>query len=239
VRVGGLAVGAQADLGQLAYPHVHLPEGMPLKPLLVPRHPQFSSDAPTNPEIGPVGLGGGYVLLACNDAAQTHRIDGVVVRLEHITPYTDQLNEWWYGCAGPYSRAFGVDGGGCGGGPGGQDEFMQGAFPPNAPVGTVIATTQYPGIEIRYGTLPWTLPPGDGILIDVEFVPPTAPGYYTFALGIAIDGAAPVFAALASATLLAPVAHEWSGEACTAPAMQSQIPPAVQPPTYYLCPAAA
>jgi hypothetical protein len=238
VLVGGLQVGTQADFGNLAYPRVHLPEGTPLKPLHVPNaFPNLPSDAPTNPGLGPSGVGGGYVLVACNASAQRHQIHGVVVRLEHLIPYTGQLNEWST-CAGAYSRVDGPAGGGCGGGPG-QDEFVQGAFAPSAPVGTVIATTQYPGIQTRYGTLPWTLQPGDGILIDVEFVPPTAPGYYTFALGFAVDAAAPVFAALGPVALLAPVAHEWSGTACTAPAMQSQIPPAVQPPTYYLCPATA
>jgi hypothetical protein len=49
--------------------------------------------------------GGGYVLVACNDAAQTHRIDGVVVRLESVTPYAGQLNEWVF-CARPFTRSF-------------------------------------------------------------------------------------------------------------------------------------
>ena len=70
-------------------------------------------------------------------------------------------------------------------------------------------------------------------------VPPTAAGYYTFAFGLAIDGATPAFAVVAPATLLAPVAHEWTGDACLAPEMQTQIPPATNPPTFYLCPAAA
>ncbi len=35
----------------------------------------------------------------------------------------------------------------------------------------------------------------------------------------------------------APVAHAWDGQYCTSSAMQAQIPPATNPPTYYLCPA--
>jgi hypothetical protein len=234
VRAGGLFAGAQAHLGNISYPHVHLPEGTPLKPLQVPSvTPQLSSDAPTNPDLR--AWGGGYVVALCNGSAQPHTIHAVVVRLESVTPYAGQLNEWVF-CAGPYTRSF-PTGGGCGGGS--AQRFMQGAFAPNAPAGTVIVTTQYPRSESRYGKLPWTLPPGQTILIDVGIVPPTAAGYYTFAFGLAIDGAAPAFAAVAPATLLAPVAHEWTGDACLAPAMQSQIPPATNPPTYYLCPAAS
>ena len=237
VRVGGLFAGAQAHLGNISYPHVHLPEGTPLKPLQVPSvNPQLSSDAPTNPDLR--AWGGGYVVALCNGSAQPHTIHAVAVQLESVTPYTGQLNEWVF-CAAPYTRSFRTGGGGCGGGPG-QDEYVHGAFAPTALPGTVIETTQTPGIPSdRYGTLPWTLPPGATILIDVGIVPPTAAGYYTFAFGLAIDGAMPVFAAVAPATLLAPVAHEWTGEACLAPEMQSQIPPATNPPTFYLCPAAA
>jgi len=199
-------------------------------------NPKLPSDAPTNPELGP--LGGGYVVVLCNGSAQTHRIDGVAVQLDRVTPYAGQLNEWVF-CAAPYTRSFPTGGGGCGGGPG-QDEYVHGAFAPTAPPGTVVETTQTPGISSdRYGKLPWTLPPGETILIDVGIVPPTAAGYYTFAFGLAIDGAMPAFAAVAPATLLAPVAHEWTGDACRAPEMQSQIPPATNPPTFYLCPAAA
>src|SRR5260221_5540641 len=233
-RVGGLFAGAQARLGNLSYPRVHLPASTPLKPLQVPSvNPQLPSDAPTNPELGP--LGGGYVVALCNGSAQTHRIDSVAVRLDRVTPYAGQLNEWVF-CAAPYTRSLPTGGGGAGGGPG-QDEYVQGAFAPDALPGTVAETTQTPGIPSdRYGKLPWALPPGETILIDVRIVPPTAPGDYTFAFGRAIDGATPVFAAVTPATLLAPVAHEWTGDACLAPEMQSQIPLATKPPTLYLCP---
>jgi hypothetical protein len=236
VLVGGLYVGALANLGNLTYPKAHLPEGTPLKPLQVADEiPHLPSDAPTNPYLSEAG---GYVLVVCNGSDQPHTIQGVAIRLDTLTPYVGQLNEWSF-CAGAYSRAFGAGGSGCGGGPA-EDEYVHGAFAPDAPTGTVVSTTQSVVIHIqRYGTLPWTLQHGETLLIDVGIVPPTAPGYYTFAFGIAIDGAAPVFAPVSPVTLLAPVAHEWSGSACLAPAMQSQIPPVVQPPTYYLCPASS
>jgi hypothetical protein len=237
--VGGLYVGIQASLSNLTYPKVHLPDGTPQKPLLVPYPPQLPSDAPTNPNLSE-RTAGGYVLVVCNGSTQPHQIQGVVVRLDSVTPYSGLLNEWSF-CAAPYTRSGPPNGGGggCGGGPA-EDEYMHAAFAPSAPVGTVVTTTQTPVLRSdRYGPLPWTLPPGQTILIDVGIVPPSAPGFYTFAFGLAIDGVSPIFAPVAPATLLAPVAHEWTGEACKAPAMQSQIPPATNPPTYYLCPAAS
>jgi hypothetical protein len=236
VLIGGLYVGAQASLSNLSYPKVQLPDGIPLKPLLVPASgPPPSNETPINPNLSE-RTGGGYVLVACNGSTQSHQVQGVVVRIDRITSYTGQLNEWSF-CAAPYTRSGLPNGAGCGGGPA-EDEYVHAAFAPTAPAGAVVTTTQTPGIPSnRYGQLPWTLAPGETLLIGVGLVPPTAPGSYTFAFALIIDGAAPVFASVAPATLVAPVAHEWTGEACAAPAMQSQIPPATQPPTYYLCPA--
>src|SRR5258707_14273633 len=87
VRVGGLFAGTQAHLGNLTYPHVHLPEGTPLKPLHVPGldvNPPLPSDAPTNPWMGVAG--GGFRLGAGNEAGQTPPIAGVVVQLDAVTP---------------------------------------------------------------------------------------------------------------------------------------------------------
>jgi hypothetical protein len=236
VLVGGLYVGAKASLSNLSYPKVQLPDSTPVRPLLVPANgPQPSDETPVNPNVSE-RTGGGYVLVVCNGSTQPHQVKGVDVRIDRITPYTGQLNEWSF-CAAPYTRSGPSNGAGCGGGPA-EDEYVHAAFASTAPAGAVVATTQTPGIPSnRYGQLPWTLAPGETLLIDVGIVPPTAPGSYTFAFALAIDGAEPVFASVAPATLLAPVTHEWTGEACATPAMQSQIPPATQPPTYYLCPA--
>lgn len=46
-----------------------------------------------------------------------------------------------------------------------------------------------------------------------------------------------VYFSNAPATLLAPVAHKWTGPACEKPVMLAQIPTAVtNPPTRYICP---
>jgi hypothetical protein len=99
----------------------------------------------------------------------------------------------------------------------------------NDPGGTVIPAPFQPGqaISIEVGMGPSTAQPGQAF---------TVPGYYTFTFGIGVDGSAPVFAATSPSTLLAPIAHQWTGTACTAAAMQAQIPPATTSPTYYLCP---
>src|SRR5258706_11760367 len=105
VRVGGLFAGTQAHLGNLTYPHVHLPEGTPLKPLHVPGldvNPPLPSDAPTNPWMGEAG--GGYMLDPRNDAPQTHRIHGALLRLGCVTPYAPQLHAGAF-FPGPYTRS--------------------------------------------------------------------------------------------------------------------------------------
>jgi hypothetical protein len=237
VQVGGLYIATQASFGNLAYPRVHLADETSLKPLQVPLSgPQPTDKAPTNPSLSERS-GGGFVLIVCNGSTQNHTIQDISVRLETVDPYAGQLNEWSF-CADPYTRSF-PTGAGCGGGPG-EDEYLHATFAPDGSPGTIVATTQSPGIPSdRFGKLPWTLQPGQTILIDVGIVPPSAPGYYTFAFGLGLDGAAPVFAASSPATLLAPVVHEWTGQACTDRAMLSQIPPATTPPTFYICPVAS
>ncbi|HET9110568.1 MAG TPA: hypothetical protein VFN78_07075 [Ktedonobacterales bacterium] len=66
---------------------------------------------------------------------------------------------------------------------------------------------------------------------------PTTPGTYTFAFGLAVDSAAPVYFSASAPTLYAPITTHWSGQNCTTPAMKAQIPAATQP-TYYMCPPA-
>jgi hypothetical protein len=86
--------------------------------------------------------------------------------------------------------------------------------------------------------LPSSVKPGDGYGLNLDIVPPTAPGTYTFALGIALDSAAPACVPLPHPVVLfAPVTHCWTGQACEAPAMLSEIPPATNPPPTYVRPA--
>ena len=81
-----------------------------------------------------------------------------------------------------------------------------------------------------------TLAPGQLLEVNDDITAPTAPGTYTFGFAVAVDGDSPVFFSSSPATLLAPVAHKWSGKGCTAPAMLAQIPSATTPATFYICP---
>jgi len=86
-----------------------------------------------------------------------------------------------------------------------------------------------------------TLPPPLTLASDSDYYAelgvtmPTAAGTYTLALTVSADGSAPITIPFADPILLAPVAHDWDGQACTTSAMQSQIPTA-NPTTPYICP---
>jgi hypothetical protein len=248
VSVGGLVVVKEVQLGNTAYPKARLADNAAQAPLVVDRtgnHPGADPAHPTNPFL--YEMRGGYWLAICNMSTTPHTIGRVDVRLDSVTPYTAQLNEWDE-CSSIYSRTFGVQGGGCGGA-NLQDEYLHAPFAANVTAGTTVTATQTgtgdSGLKGNgmYGPLPVTLQPGQVMTIDVG-MGPDGPGYqafsiagtYIFSFGLGVDGQAPVFALSSPPTLLAPPAHEWNGQACTSAAMQAQIPPATNPPTFYICP---
>ena len=123
---------------------------------------------------------------------------------------------------------------------------MHAHFTPNATPGTVVTATQTDtnvGVDgvTNYGPLPVTLKHGEWMTIEVGMGPNSedpvfsTAGTYTFSFGLSIDKQASIFAVTSPPTLLAPPAHEWSGQACTTAAMQAQIP-ASNPTTMYICP---
>ena len=62
------------------------------------------------------------------------------------------------------------------------------------------------------------------------------PGAYTFVVGLWQDRSGPAARAEVSERFDLNAAHEWSGQACTAADMQTQLPPPTDPPTPLLCP---
>jgi hypothetical protein len=235
-----------AGFGGLAYPRTKLPDSTPLKPLQI----QFDTstftstlpqDPPTNPSMQEHT--GGYTLGVCNaSTSHVHVIQSVAVRIVSVVPYTGPVNQWLF-CDAPYdasSKHTGI--GGCGGAYW-AGEYLHATFAANAGVGATVTAAQassghddgLDGSYSQFGPLPVSLGPGQAIPINVGMTVPTVAGTYTFALGLTVDGAAPVFVS-APPTLFAP-ARNWTGEACKAPAMQSQIP-AASSPTYYICPSA-
>jgi hypothetical protein len=263
--VGGITVAPQAPLDGLAYPTAKLPDGIALQPLIVAigdvspggtTQPKYLPDLthPTNPLLMQ-DTGGGYVLSLQNSSTAAHTVRGVDVCLDSMSPVSGQLNEW-QPCDTPYSRSGPSGPGGCGGHTQ-QDVFLHAPFTATPTVGSRVTATETQADDSFYAThyqpLPITLQPGQRLTIEIGVGPtttcPVAPetgfptsgclfktaGTYTFAFGVLVDTAAPVFAAQSPPTLLAP-ATEWTGEACTRPEMQALIPPATTPPTNYVCP---
>ncbi len=209
--------------------------------LLVPADPL------ANPNMQE-GLGdfGGYEIDVCNaSATRAHTIQGVTARIDGVAPYSGSLQEWKGSCDGvPYDASHTNLMAGCGGGPYSACEYLHTTFPTTAGVGaSVIATQTRSGRDDdgdgrcpQFGPLPISLAAGAAMSINIGLTVPIAPGTYTVAFGVTADAAAPAFVS-ATPALFATAAHEWTGVACAAPAMQSQIP-AASSPTYYICPQA-
>jgi hypothetical protein len=63
------------------------------------------------------------------------------------------------------------------------------------------------------------------------------PGSASYRLGVALDGAAPIYPIPASAPVMnAKTLRQWDGDACLSDAMQPQMSAATNPPAYYICP---
>lgn len=227
-KVGDLAFDAPKTLDM--YPALKLPDGLALTPLKV-GDPAKSASA----SGWPVANIRQYALNVCNTStAASHVLRSVSVKLDAFTPYTSQLNVT-HVCATVYTRQ-GMVGGGCGGGMSGADVQLTATFASSA-VGTVAPTTLDNGASA--GSSLVTIAPGRVIQIWVTINPPADAGTYAFRVGFALDGAATTYPTSATPAILqAPVAHEWNGDACLSSSMQSQIPPATTPPTYYICPKA-
>lgn len=243
VVVGGVAIARNTHFGNLAYPGAQLPDGLPLnKPYQVGR--PSPGDSPTTPVNPNLYSAGGYVISVCNISDAPHIIQTISARIETVQPYPGKLNEW-PACTGPAFVPPSSSGpGGCGGGDG-QSIFLQAQFPLTATEGDSVIARQvyvnpngsdYPG-GVKF---PATLKPGDTLTIEIDMGTDTqsgvvqfnTPGFYSFSFAVGVDDAAPVSTTLSPTTLLAPIAHSWTGPACDAPAMKQLI----TAPGYYLCP---
>lgn len=234
-QIGDLVV-RQVDFA-LVYPSKMLPDGTPLKPFLLPSERGITGGPPTDPILKENP--GGYLFTVCNGSfTQSHVLTNVSVQIASVTSYTGQLNAWNF-CDGYFVRPSGAQYGGCGGGLA-ADEYLHATFAADAGFGaSVVAAQTGTGTPPGGGTtppLPITLKPGMLISVNVGITAPTSPGQYAFAFAVSVDGADPVYFSTTTPTLLAPIAHKWTGQACLTAAMQQQIPPATNPPAYYICP---
>lgn len=219
--------------------NVQVPDGTPLAPVKVARQASGAIDIPsgwfqpTNP--------GALVFRVCNlSSARSYTLRAVSATITALSRYTGQLNQWDH-CQPVYSRSYGlVDG--CGdSGWQGPSYWFDAAFASSAGVGTTAATVREnpPAGSPYVWAFPVTIPPGKGLELGVVLKAYPTPGTYRFSFGVTMDGQAPVETAQTNPVLFAPVAHSWDGKSCQSSAMQSQIPPATNPPTYYICPQTA
>lgn len=227
---GGLAVTQTSSLGALAYPQAQIPSDQQAQPIPEPATNWGGGYAePIHPIVNP-GLregGAGYVLLICNTSDHAHVVSAVQASIARITPYTDRLNAW-ESCSGVYHPGAAGIGGGCGGADF-ENEYLHAPFAPDAPVGASVTTTQTgsnssdASNEVNLGPLPVTLQSGQAMTVEIGVTQPSAPGYYTYAFALTVDGASTGVVAYSPETLLAPVARAWDGQSCLSATMQAQI----------------
>jgi hypothetical protein len=234
--VGGLVVTQYSGLGSLATPSVQIPSNQSAAPILLPggadiNYYMGNSTPVVNPNLNEGN--GGYLLQVCNLSSQAHVISVVQASIARMTSYTDTLQEW-HPCDGAYNVAHNSVYGGCGGADV-EDEYMHADFAPDAQVGASVTAAQtgsHFGVGYGYGPLPVTLQTGQSLSIEVGVTPPSAPGYYTFAFALTVDGATSGVIAYSPQTLIDTTnAHEWNGKNCETPAMQTQIAQTPTPAT--------
>jgi hypothetical protein len=189
----------------------------------------------TNPQMS--SAGGGFVISVCNvSGSASHVLQAVSAKLVSFTAYNGALNEW-QACNAPVDSHGNPTAGGCGGAVAGCDCFHT-AFPDNSPVGTEESMTQTddtlnnPGDHLA--KLPFTLAAGKSIQFFAAMEVPKPAGQYGFLFNLQFDGTK-VASPNSPVVLLAPVAHEWTGQACLKAPFMAQITP-TNPESYYICP---
>lgn len=191
-----------------------------------------------NPQLQ--GASGYYFSLCDTSTTTAITVQAISVRIASFTPYTGALAAW-DSCSDRYydASARQVSGGGCGGGLAVSDA-TQANFAANAGVGATVTAQQVNGMNGSITTIPFTaipVAPGHGFTFTAGITTPTTPGTYTFAIGVALDNAAPAYITMSAPVVIAPVTQKWTGQNCLAASMQSQIPTSAQGD--YICPPAA
>jgi hypothetical protein len=240
-RVGDLLIAGS----YLGIPSRKMADAAPLQPQLFPDpndQALINRRFPLQPLTNPME-GGGFALALCDaSTTQSHEIEGATFGIAQFTPYTGRV-QTWSGCDGYYSRSEpgGAAGYGCGFGFQ-ADEILHVTFSIPA-AGSVASAIQVgfgpptaPPRPTPYGPLPATLGPGQDMVFLVTVKLPSTPGTYAFTVAPSVDHAALAPLPIGESALFAPGAVRWGGLACLHPAMQSHIPPATNPPSYYICP---
>lgn len=176
-----------------------------------------------------------YSFALCNTSTtKAHVVNGISVKLDAFTADANTINTSHY-CIRLYTRQGMVDHTGCGGGFAGGDLNLVASFANTTTAGTVVQSSTDPAMGSAQ--FPVTLSPGYGIYCFFNITPSSTPGTSSYRFGAALDGAAPIYPVPAAAGVTnAKSLRQWDGDSCTSAAMQSQIPPATNPPSYYICP---
>jgi hypothetical protein len=214
---------------------VQLPNDWPQAPHTLPTGTQYPEiTIGSNVELSiPVSIGA---------ATQPGIICGVTVRIESFQPLAGPLPNVYHPCVGQWY----LDPGG----------FNPTTACPSffAPVGSgsvtlasssagsattagingyqnYVADPSQPARVSAYGTN--QPPPYVGLGVTVP-----AAGTYTFAISLWQDLSGPGvhLPAITQTLVFNQALYEWSGSACTTPAMQSRLPPPTNPPTSLICP---
>jgi hypothetical protein len=209
-----------------------LPDNMPLKPQRLDQV-QFTGEVEKGASVV-------FGLDATVPTSQHATVCGVTAKLVSFQPLTAPIPNIYIGCKGQFYSD-----------PGGWNPSTACPGLPLAPaVGSVAFTSTSPGATASGivtdpsqqtptpAVLPYPVQAPYGqyaVLIGVQ-VP--QPGTYTFSFGLWQDRSGPRYSgpSIAAEPIFTSALHEWSGAACTAAAMQSQLPPPSNPPAEIICP---
>ena len=203
-----------------------LPPSLPLKP-----EPVSVAKVSGNVALNSVTVDVGLTAASSSSPAY---LCAVTARIVAFQPLSAPIPNVIRSCSDhPYLDPGGADYGGDCGTELGPPASAAIGFAANAPGSTVTVPVQGNAGPGRPATFP--SPDGRASHVGVVLTVP-ASGVYTFVIGIWQDRFSLPRTVEVSETFSLDVAHEWSGQFCTAPTMQAQLPPPTNPPTPLLCP---
>lgn len=231
VAAGALKVSVPLRLPGQDYPSELMPNNAPNKPYPIAAS-AVNTYAP-NPPVNP-SLDAGYYFQICNQSTAAHTVSSVSVTIASFAASSGAVTVWHLCQDGPYNAATKQTTGGCGGAFGAVG-WLAATLPSDHSGASATAGANAPHSAQK---LPVSIGPNMSIQLLVAVKGLTSQGTYTLKFGVSVDGAAATTLAPSDGPfLIAPSAVVWTGTACQAPAMQTQIPAASQD-TYYVCPPA-
>ncbi len=209
-------------------PNLLLPDTMPLKPTPVSQIQTGAAITTGNSIMMSVGIN-------LPPAPQVAAVCQVSVKLVAFQALAGgKISNVRIKCDPYYENPGGPVGGGCGGGAPSDGEASV-VFSSSAQVGATMTAPLTDGAN-QPQTVQINAANSNGVL-DIT-VQVAVPGTYTFSVGLWQDNNGPAWSNLTLQEVIAAghVDHYWGGQACTAAAMQSQLPAPTNPPGEFVCP---